>query len=287
MQVKLTDFVYFRCRKNSKIPATNNGYHDARICDLTVLQRDGYNIGLPMRPNSLIAIDVDEKNGKTGIQDLERLEKQYGKLPPTLKQQSCNNGGYHLIFSDEGIIKPRGNLGNSIDIRWNGYILCEPSVINGNHYKFLEGIDESRKFVTIARLPYEWIKLINQDCSSEQKSSCVHQKFANECKPSIIQYCDLKKVFDNCRFLQYCVQESYSLSEPQWFSMISILAPLKGGEQIIHKLSAPYPNYSFKETELKIRRAKKFGKPQSCRYISANFSEICGDCQSSNKKRRN
>ena len=89
MQAKLTDFVYFRCRKNSKIPATKNGYHDARICDLAELQKDGYNIGLPMRPNSLIAIDVDEKNGKTGIQDLECLEKQYGKLPPTLKQQSC------------------------------------------------------------------------------------------------------------------------------------------------------------------------------------------------------
>ncbi len=287
MQAKLTDFVYFRCRKNSKIPATKNGYHDARIYDLTELQGDDYNIGLPMRPNGLIAIDVDEKNGKNGIQDLEHLEKQYGKLPPTLKQQSCNNGGYHLIFSDDGIIKPRGNLGNSIDIRWNGYILCEPSAIDGNHYKFLEGIDEAREVVTISRLPYEWIKLINQNYSSEQKVSCAHHIFVKEHKTSIIQHCDLKKVFENCRFLQYCIRESRYLCEPMWFSMISVLAPLEGGEQIIHKLSAPYPNYSFKETELKIQRAKKFGKPQSCRYISTNFSEICGDCKSSNNQGRN
>lgn len=68
--------------------------------------------------------------------------------------------------------------------------------------------------------------------------------------------------------------------------MISLLAPVIGSEKIIHELSSSYPKYSFKETELKIQRAKRFGKPQSCRYISTNFPEICGNCVSKKNIRR-
>ena len=64
-----------------------------------------------------------------------------------------------------------------------------------------------------------------------------------------------------------------------WFSMISILAQLDGCESLIHELSAPYPKYSFKETEYKISRAKNFGKPQSCNYISKQYPEICKGCK--------
>ena len=276
----LSDFLVFACRNNSKLPATSHGYYDAKKQNINLLLYKGYNIGLPMKLNRLICIDVDDKNGKTGIQDFKRLEEQLGKLPLTLKQKSCNGNGFHLIFSDEGIINPRGNLGehNSIDIRWNGYILCEPSVINGNRYRFIDGIDELGN-TTIAKLPEQWLEYINSKTVNHKtfKGNFSSSKLT-VIKTESIKNCNLDYVFTRCKFLQHCRDEAYQLSESKWFTMISLLAPVEGSEQLIHKLSAPYPKYSFKETEYKIKRAKLFGRPQSCRYISGQYPDICKGC---------
>lgn len=276
----LSDFLIFPCQNNSKLPATSHGYYDAKKQDVNQLHCKGYNIGLAMRSNHLICIDVDEKNDKTGIQDLKQLEELLGKLPLTLKQKSCSGKGFHLIFSDEGIINPRGNIGehNSIDIRWNGYILCEPSVINGNQYRFIDGIDELGN-ITIAKLPDKWLEHINSKTVSCKtfKGNFNSSKYAMK-KPEPIKNCNLSTVFKRCKFLQHCRDEAYQLSEREWFTMISLLAPVEGSEKLIHELSAPYPKYSFKETEYKIKRARLFGKPQSCRYISGQNPYICKGC---------
>ena len=280
----LSAWLIFACCYNSKIPATPHGYHDAKKQDVNLLYSKGYNIGLVMRSNNLICLDVDGKNGKTGIQDLSKLEKQLGKLPVTLIQKSCSENSFHLIFSDEGIICPRGHIGehNSIDIRWNGYILCEPSTINGSQYKFINGIDEFGN-VTIAKLPDKWIEYIN--CKTAYNNT-FNDNYSNGAirRPKLIKDCNLSAVFNRCKFLQYCRDEAYRLSESEWFSMISLLAPVEGSEQLIHELSAPYPKYSFKETEYKIKRARLFGKPQSCRYISGQHPNICKGCFSDKNK---
>jgi len=281
----LKDFIYFPCKKNSKKPATRRGFKDAKICDIASLRRKGNNIGFPMRLNGLIAIDVDEKDGKTGIADLQMLVKEYGVLPYTLKQKSCNGAGFHLIFWDDGICEnSRGDLSESIDIRWNAYILCAPSTINGKNYKFVEGIDEFGN-VTIAKLPPKWIELINGNNTSEPSIKTNYSKVANTFKAFIIQDCNLIKVFKSCRFLQYCLKESRTLKETIWFSMIALLARAKGCEKLIHALSSPYPKYSYEETESKIRRVKESGKYQTCHYISTKYPNICGNCCSSNKRK--
>jgi hypothetical protein len=283
--ILLTDLLTFACQNNSKIPATKHGYHDAIKQDVNLLHNKGYNVGLAMRSNHLICLDVDGKNEKTGIQDLLKLELLLGKLPLTLIQKSCSNNSFHLIYSDEGIICPRGNIGenNSIDIRWNGYILCEPSIINGNQYRFINGIDEFGN-VTIAKLPEKWIEYINCKTvgNNSFKGNCSNNNATH--KPKLIKNCDLDTVFNRCKFLQYCRTESAKLSELAWFSMISLLAPVEGSEQLIHELSAPYPTYSFEETDYKIKRARLFGKPQSCRYISSQYPNICKGCCSNRNK---
>jgi len=55
-----------------------------------------------------------------------------------------------------------------------------------------------------------------------------------------------------CLFLQYCKKEAKTLSELDWYGMITNLAVFEGGLDAIHKLSKPYPKYSEKATQAKI-----------------------------------
>jgi len=108
-----------------------------------------------------------------------------------------------------------------------------------------------------------------------------------QCKYKPIKTYNLERIFSNCKFLQYCKDSAETLSENMWFSMISLLAQLKDSEILIHELSAPHPKYSVKETEYKIKRAKLFGKPQSCSYISKQYPFVCKECRYSREKGEN
>jgi putative DNA primase/helicase len=74
-----------------------------------------------------------------------------------------------------------------------------------------------------------------------------------------------------CLFLQHCKRNAKTLSEPDWYAMISNLALFEGGESAIHKLSKPYPGYSYGQTQAKIDHFIKSGtKPMTCRKIAEN-----------------
>ncbi|MDR0943572.1 MAG: RepB family DNA primase, partial [Ruminococcus sp.] len=74
-----------------------------------------------------------------------------------------------------------------------------------------------------------------------------------------------------CQFLQHCKKNAKTLSEPDWYAMITNLAVFEGGESAIHKLSKSYPNYSYEETQAKIEHFHKSGtKPMTCRKIAEN-----------------
>jgi putative DNA primase/helicase len=74
-----------------------------------------------------------------------------------------------------------------------------------------------------------------------------------------------------CLFLQHCKKNAKTLSEPDWYAMISNLALFEGGESAIHKLSKPYPQYDPEQTQAKIDHFHKSGtKPMTCRKIAEN-----------------
>jgi putative DNA primase/helicase len=70
-----------------------------------------------------------------------------------------------------------------------------------------------------------------------------------------------------CRFIQHCRNHAATLSEPEWYSMVSNLARLTGGREAVHELSKPYPRYSPEETDKKIDHALKAAGPHTCAYI--------------------
>jgi hypothetical protein len=98
-------------------------------------------------PPSMVVLDIDTKYDekkqvqKVGDISLAELEAKYGKLPDCPTQKTAS-GGLHLVFSlPEGVTVPNsaGKVGKDLDIKsgGNGYIVVEPSTIDGNSYEWI------------------------------------------------------------------------------------------------------------------------------------------------------
>jgi hypothetical protein len=77
-----------------------------------------------------------------------------------------------------------------------------------------------------------------------------------------------------CEFIKHCDRDSATLSEPEWYAMISILAKETGGPNLIHALSGRYPKYSPVETDRKILHAINDTGPATCERIKTLWE--CG-----------
>ena len=268
---QLQSYQTIPCKLGTKIPATPKGFKDAQQNDVLNLAKAGYNVGLACEASNLIAIDCDydPSRGYDGEVRLHELELKYGKLPRTLTQ-TTPRGGKHYIFSANGIVNPIGKLCQDIDIKYRGYLMIWPSVVNGVQYQFTDGIDDG--IFQIAELPQQWLDKINQPRYAENSTQA--QTYEN---------IDMEAMFEGCTFLQHCRDDATILSEPEWFTMITVLASIADSDDLIHHLSSPYPRYSHKQTQQKIDQARRFGKSRSCAYISRNFG-YCSNCKYNQSK---
>ena len=87
------------------------------------------NIGLSLVGSGMVCLDADTYKPNCSFAELA----QQHELPVTLCQRSAS-GGKHLIFECQPGDKFPGQLGTSIDIKHNGYILLSPSVFEGKEY---------------------------------------------------------------------------------------------------------------------------------------------------------
>ncbi len=79
----------------------------------------------------------------------------------------------------------------------------------------------------------------------------------------------LDLLMHECDFLKHCRDEAATLSEHDWYAMITNLAPFEGGAELIHQLSSGYPTYSEQETRKKINHFLESGtRPITCRTIA-------------------
>ena len=281
----LKNFAIFPCIGNSKVPATLHGFKDAKFGQnaIDIIHR-GYNIGVSCRESGIVVIDMDyHDENSTAKEDIEKLEIDLEtKLPLTLTQATPSGNGRHLIFSSKGIINPRGKIGKYCDVKCNGYIMFAPSVINGKQYEIIDGIDCDGNFI-LAELPLPWVDFLNKKQISQKQESRKKSTCSNNQVPKLIE-ADIDKILNSCAFLHHCVVDAAILSEPEWFSMITVLAQIKNSDELIHKLSLPYPGYSFSETKQKIDNARTFGFCHTCNYIAGSYPDICSKCSYNNRR---
>lgn len=84
---------------------------------------------------ALIALDVDDKNGKNGSEELQKLEMLGHDLPETYTQFTPT-GGRHIVYRHAHAVKQGVDvLGRGLDIRSHGgYIVASGSTIDGKAY---------------------------------------------------------------------------------------------------------------------------------------------------------
>ncbi len=80
--------------------------------------------------------------------------------------------------------------------------------------------------------------------------------------------CDLHKLA-RCEFVKWCRQNPSAVSEPLWWALITNLAHLEGGTELIHEVSRlDTIRYDYADTQRKIQKAIDAGyRPVSCTTI--------------------
>ncbi len=276
-------FATFPCKRNSKKPATEHGFKDAQFGqDVVDMLVKGYNIALALSTSNLFALDLDYHDEKSSAdKELKELETKLGPLPLTLTQSTSTGKGKHLIFSSKGITSPHRNLSPNVETKFRGYIMIAPSTINGRQYEIIDGVDDNGNFI-IAELSQAWLDYINKDVPTSPTSTQKGE--FKEVARKVYKNIDVEKMFNNCAFLRYCRDNADCLKEPEWHSMITVLAQIEDSDELIHELSEPYPKYSYAETQKKIEYARAFGHSQTCTFLSENYPNICSNCISAAKK---
>jgi Protein of unknown function (DUF3987) len=111
-----------------------------------------------------------------------------------------------------------------------------------------------------------------------REKETVFTKDRSNCNRELSDH--IAEINEKCAFLKYCYENSATLPEPLWFSMISNLSRYHTKPiSLVHAFSENYPGYTPKETDLKIRRCLDNGGPHTCEVIKQTMKDHIGpDC---------
>ena len=130
------------CTDPGKHPMTPNGFKDAssdpgRIAEL-FSRRPGANVGVRTGKGSgVVVLDIDLRNG--GMETLERLQADYGTLPPT-RLHATGGGGFHypLAYPEGKEWVPSKTLGPGVELKADGAgVVLPPSNHTSGVYRVL------------------------------------------------------------------------------------------------------------------------------------------------------
>lgn len=115
---------------------------------------------------------------------------------------------------------------------------------------------------------YDWTELkeIVSDIHVSEPSTS-ERKAAKTGPPA-----DLLPIIEGCAWMRHCRDDAATLSEPQWYQMLTVVACCDDAHAHAHALSAPYPNYTAAETDAKLKQAiEKSPGPVTCRFVETEF----------------
>lgn len=84
-------------------------------------------------------------------------------------------------------------------------------------------------------------------------------------------------VMAGCEFIKYAKENAATLTEPEWYKVLTITARLEDGVRISHEISEDHPTYSREATDSKIEQALAATGPFKCKSINAEWKK-CASC---------
>lgn len=229
--------------------------------------------------SNLLIIDVDNKpeQGKNGFELLQQLVSKLGKLPKTVLVYTQSNG-VHLYFKLPKNRRFKRKIGNCIDIQVNHYCLCGGVYTEKGSYRFAKGY--TFEDTEVAELPKAWVDFLSKP-DEGQKFQKSYKKISQE--PTEIEG-DFQKIYDNCPFIKFCVDNAEILDENSWFKFAICLSKLKNGLELFDQYSKPHKDYDPEKVRAKFSNAKKYNV--NCKTIAVDF-DGCKQCRYNNNKGEN
>jgi P4 family phage/plasmid primase-like protien len=84
-------------------------------------------------------------------------------------------------------------------------------------------------------------------------------------------------VMSGCEFLKYAKENAATLTEPEWYKVLTITSRLEDGVKISHEISEDHPTYSREATDAKIEQALAATGPYKCKSINDAWGK-CTSC---------
>ncbi len=149
--------------KKGKKPLTNKGVSDATTDPEQIAEWwkkwPTANIGLACK--NCLVLDLDDKDGKRGSDDIETISEKLGQIDPTSVAET-GSGGRHLFF-----VRPDAEISGRTTVKWkdeptgidirvgNQYIIAPPSLHeSGKRYSWEKPLVTPEQ---LAPLPRTWI----------------------------------------------------------------------------------------------------------------------------------
>lgn len=88
---------------------------------------------------------------------------------------------------------------------------------------------------------------------------------------------DTEAVLQECEFIKWSKVNQNTVTEPQWYALLSILARLSSGRELCHTYSKEYKNYDEHSTDTKIDQALEAAGPRTCEGVE-NLWPGCKQC---------
>lgn len=271
---------------NTKVCATKHGYKSAiKNAPIVEWLNRGSNLAISLRYSYLACIDVDMHGDIDGLKSFKELTAKLGYIQ-AYTELTATNGGLHIFVNRDGINEDVKNcdLAAGVELKVNGYIVCAPSIFKGNSYKIVGGINSDGTY-QFPKLNDDWLNFINSTVKKAEKSTIAKQYSTKKIIPSEVPLKYVQMV-ENCRLLKYMYENPDEISEPVWFSVISMLTRNANTDEFIHWISQGHSNYSPKETNYKIERNRNTDKHRGCYYMANNHYEYCKGCPKAEQIKR-
>lgn len=88
---------------------------------------------------------------------------------------------------------------------------------------------------------------------------------------------DTETVLQECAFLVHCKENQNSITEENWYKMLSVVSRLENGHELCHEYSSEHPDYDVHETNVKIAQSQRASGPRTCANICTTF-DGCYSC---------
>lgn len=206
--------------------------------------------------SGVVVVDVDPRNG--GSFD-----------HPTAPFVRTGSGGYHYFFAHPGgttrVYSKTGKngIGPGLELKADGghQVVAAPSIhpLTGEAYAWVRPEGE------LPPLPAEILALAG---TYDASAAAAEQSALADRGDVDFPLADLDSVVAGCGWMRACRDDAASISEPEWYASLSVLAQCEGGHEAAHAWGAGHPGYSYGETSMKLDRAASASGPARCSRVA-------------------